>query len=60
MDLGRKLSTVLGLVNVDDKKICQKVREFAKNQDQKCVENLRLQWASGDEDRLEQIQELKD
>ena len=58
MDLGRQLATVSGLVRVDDKNM-PKVREFVKKLGTEMCKKFEVQWAGGDEERLEQIQELR-
>ena len=58
MDLGRKLATVSGLVKVDDENM-PKVREFVKKLGNEMCRKFEVQWAGGDEERLEQIQELR-
>ena len=58
MDLGRQLATVSGLVRVDDKNM-PKVREFVKKLGAEMCKKFEVQWAGGDEERLEQIQELR-
>ena len=58
MDLGRQLATVSGLVRVDDKNM-PKVREFVKKLGAEMCQKFEVQWAGGDEERLEQLQELR-
>ena len=58
MDLGRQLATVSGLVRVDDKNM-PKVREFVKKLGSEMCKKFEVQWAGGDEERLEQLQELR-
>ena len=58
MDLGRKLATLSGLVRVDDKNM-PKVREFVKKLGAEMCKKFEVQWAGGDEERLEQIQEIR-
>ena len=58
MDLGRQLATVSGLVRVDDKNM-PKVREFVKKLGAEMCKKFEVQWAGGNEERLEQIQELR-
>ena len=58
MDLGRQLATVSGLVRVDDKNM-PKVREFVKKLGAEMCKKFEVQWAGGDEERLEQLQELR-
>lgn len=57
MDLGRKLATVSGLVQVDEKNM-PKVREFAKKLGLEMCKKFETQWTHGDEERLEQLQEI--
>ena len=57
MDLGRKLATVSGLVQVDEKNM-PKVREFAKKLGAEMCKKFETQWTHGDEERLEQLQEI--
>ena len=58
MDLGRQLATVSGLVRVDDENM-PKVREFVKKLGPEMCKKFEVQWAGGNEERLEQIQELR-
>lgn len=58
MDLGRQLATVSGLVRVDNKNM-PKVREFVKKLGAEMCKKFEVQWAGGDEERLEQLQELR-
>ena len=57
MDLGRKLATVSGLVEVDSSNM-PKVREFAKKLGAEVCKKFEVQWTHGDEERLEQLQEI--
>ena len=57
MDLGRKLATVSGLVAVDSENM-PKVREFAKKLGAEVCKKFEVQWPLGDEERLEQLQEI--
>ena len=57
MDLGRKLATVSGLVQVDEKNM-PKVREFVKQLGLEMCKKFETQWTHGDEERLEQLQEI--
>ena len=57
MDLGRKLATVSGLVAVESKDM-PKVREFTKKLGAEICKKFEVQWTHGDEERLEQLQEL--
>ena len=57
MDLGRKLATVSGLVQVDEKNM-PKVREFVKKLGAEMCKKFEIQWTHGDEERLEQLQEI--
>ena len=57
MDLGRKLATVSGLVAVDSENM-PKVREFTKKLGAEICKKFEVQWAHGDEERLEQLQEI--
>lgn len=58
IDLGKKLATVSGLVRVDDENM-PKVREFVKKLGAEMCTKFEVQWAGGNEERLEQIQELR-
>ena len=58
MDLGRQLATVSGLVRVDEENM-PKVREFVKKLGPEMCKKFEVQWAGGNEERLEQIQELR-
>ena len=57
MDLGRELATVSGLVQVDEKNM-PKVREFVKKLGAEMCKKFETQWTHGDEERLEQLQEI--
>ena len=57
MDLGRKLATVSGLVAVDNNNM-PKVREFTKKLGSEICKKFEVQWTHGDEERLEQLQEV--
>ena len=57
MDLGRKLATVSGLVAVESKDM-PKVREFTKKLGAEICKKFEVQWTHGDEERLEQLQEI--
>ena len=57
MDVGRKLATISGLVPVDSKNM-PKVREFVKKLGAEMCKKFEVQWAAGDEERLEQLQEI--
>ena len=57
MDLGRKLATVSGLVAVESKDM-PKVREFTKKLGAEMCKKFEVQWTHGDEERLEQLQEI--
>ena len=57
MDLGRKLATVSRLVAVDSKNM-PKVREFTKKLGAEVCKKFEVQWTYGDEERLEQLQEI--
>lgn len=57
MDLGRKLATVSGLVAVDNDNM-PKVREFTKKLGSEICKKFEVQWTHGDEERLEQLQEV--
>ena len=57
MDLGRKLATVSGLVAVESKDM-PKVREFVKKLGAEVCKKFEVQWIHGDEERLEQLQEI--
>ena len=57
MDLGRKLATVSRLVAVDSKNM-PKVREFTKKLGAEVCKKFEVQWTHGDEERLEQLQEI--
>lgn len=55
MDMGRKLATVSGLISVDDENM-PKVRNFVKKLGAEICKKFEVQWAHGDEERLEQAQ----
>ncbi len=57
MDIGRKLATVCGLVAVESKDML-KVREFTKKLGPEICKKFEVQWAHGDEEKLEQLQEV--
>ena len=57
MDIGMKLATISGLVAVDTENM-PKIREFAKKLGPEMCKKFEIQWTHGDEDRLEQLQEL--
>ena len=57
MDLGRKLATVSGLIAVDSENM-PKIREFTKKLGAEICKKFEVQWAHGDEERLEQLQEI--
>ena len=57
MDLGGKLATVSGLVAVESEDM-PKVREFTKKLGAELCKKFEVQWTHGDEERLEQLQEL--
>ncbi len=57
MDLGRKLATVCGLVAVESRDM-PKVREFTKKLGAEMCKKFEVQWTHGDEERLEQLQEI--
>ncbi len=57
MDLGRKLSTVSGLIAVDSENM-PRVREFTKKLGPEICKKFEIQWTHGDEERLEQLQEI--
>lgn len=57
MDLGRRLATVAGLVSVESKDM-PKIREFAKKLGAEVCKKFEVQWTHGDEERLEQLQEV--
>ena len=57
MDIGRKLATVSGLVSVDNENM-PKVREFTKKLGAEVCKKFEVQWTHGDEERLEQLQEI--
>ena len=57
MDLGRKLATVSGLVAVESKDMPM-VREFTKKLGAEMCKKFEVQWTHGDEERLEQLQEI--
>ena len=57
MDLGKKLATVSGLVAVDNDNM-PKVREFTKKLGPEICKKFEVQWTRGDEERLEQLQEV--
>ena len=57
MDIGMKLATISGLVAVDTEHM-PKIREFAKKLGPEMCKKFEIQWTHGDEDRLEQLQEI--
>ena len=57
MNLGEKLSTISGLVRVDSKNM-PKVRDFVKKLGPEMCRKFEVQWAHGNEERLEQLQEI--
>ena len=57
MDIGMRLATISGLVAVDTENM-PKIREFAKKLGPEMCKKFEIQWTHGDEDRLEQLQEL--
>ena len=57
MDLGRKLATVSGLLEVESGDM-PKVREFVKKLGPEVCKKFEVQWTNGDEERLEQLQEI--
>ena len=57
MDIGRKLATVSGLVAVDNENM-PKIRNFTKKLGPEMCKKFEIQWTHGDEDRLEQLQEI--
>lgn len=57
MDIGRKLATVSGLVSVDNENM-PKIREFTKKLGAEVCKKFEVQWTHGDEERLEQLQEI--
>ena len=58
MDLGRKLATVAGLLSVDNENM-PKVREFVKKLGSEICRKFEVQWSYGNEERIEQLQEIK-
>ena len=58
IDVGRKLATIAGLVKVDEENM-PKVREFVSKLGPEMCRKFEVQWTRGDEERLEQIQELR-
>ena len=58
MDLGEKLATISGLIRVDSTNM-PKVREFVKKLGPEMCRKFEVQWAHGDEERLEQLQEIR-
>lgn len=57
MDIGEKLAVVIGLIPVSEDEM-PKVRKFVKRLGPEICKKFDVQWAQGDEERLEQIQEL--
>ena len=57
MDLGEKLATISGLVRVDSTNM-PKVRDFVKKLGPEMCRKFEVQWAHGDEERLEKLQEI--
>ena len=58
MNLGRKFVTIAGLLQVDEKNM-PKVREFVRKLGPEMLKKFEVQWAHGNEERLEQLQELE-
>ena len=58
IDLGRKLATITGLLKVDDENM-PKVREFVKKLGPEMCKKFEVQWAGGNEERINQIYELR-
>ena len=58
IDTGRKLATIAGLVKVDEENM-PKVREFVSKLGPEMCRKFEVQWTRGNEERLEQIQELR-
>ena len=58
MNIGEKLATVYGLLKVDNENM-PKVREFVQKLGAEICTKFEVQWANGNEERLEQLQELK-
>ena len=60
MDMARKMATITALLSVDSENM-PKIRKFIKELqggDELCTK-FDVQWAYGDEKRLEQLQEIK-
>jgi len=57
MNLGRQLATVSGLVAVDEENM-PAVRRFVKKLGPEMCKKFEAQWAHGDEERLEKLQEV--
>ena len=57
MDIAMRLATISGLVAVDTENM-PKIREFAKKLGPEMCKKFEIQWTHGNEDRLEQLQEL--
>lgn len=57
IDMGRKLATIAGLIRVGEKDM-PTIREFVKKLGSEMCKKFEVQWANGDETRLEQLQEI--
>jgi len=57
MDMGRRLATVAGMTRVDSEHM-KEVREFVKKLGPEMCKKFEAQWTHGDEERLEQLQEI--
>ena len=57
MDVGSKIATVSGLLSVDEENM-PKIREFIKKLGKEMCRKFETQWTYGNEERLEQLQEI--
>ncbi len=57
MNIGRRLATIGSLVAVESKDM-PKIREFTKKLGPEICKKFEVQWVHGDEERLEQLQEV--
>ena len=57
MNLSRKFATISRLIAVDNENM-PKIREFTKKLGPEMCKKFEIQWTHGDEDKLEQLQEI--
>ncbi len=57
MNIGRRLATIGSLIAVESKDM-PKIREFTKKLGPEICKKFEVQWVHGDEERLEQLQEV--